>query len=263
MGQAFITRRSGGVTIKPHLVGGITQPTSPKTNTIWVNTSVTLTGKYELAASTPSSVNGASPQAGDLWLKTSSGGIYPIFGGIAVPVCLVSVYYGTAWVNTSAYFYNGSWSTVCLMLLDGSNKHNEAHGGWNRFYSYAGQPSEISSGLRFDWVGTDNSNAQAGFQTVNMINLSGFTSLIFELTVDSTVNACYVGAGTTVMGCIFKNGMQVNYTENVNTNIYTQYMTHTGAGTKVLTVNVSGVSAARYIGLGGKGRGTATKIYLI
>lgn len=263
MGQAFITRRDGGMTIKPHLVGGITQPSNPKNNTIWANTSVTLTGRYELAESAPSTVNGASPQAGDLWLKTGSGGIYPIFKGVAVPVCLVSVYSGTSWVNTSASFYNGSWSIICLMLLDGSNKHNEVHGGWNRFYSYVGAPSEISTGLRFDWGGTESFNAQAGFQTVNMINLSGFTSLIFELTVDSTVNTCYVGAGTTVMACIFKNGMQVNNTDNVNTNIYTHYTTHAGGGTKALIVNVSGVSAARYVGLGGKGRGTATKIYLI
>ena len=55
---------SGGLNFK--VVGGTSQPTNPKENTIWVNTSTTITG-YVFSAAEP-----AAPEEGMVWITTGT-----------------------------------------------------------------------------------------------------------------------------------------------------------------------------------------------
>lgn len=60
----------GGLNLK--VVGSTTQPTSPKENTIWVNTSVSI-GNYQFCSTEPSvRPDGSALSNGDIWIEVSS-----------------------------------------------------------------------------------------------------------------------------------------------------------------------------------------------
>ena len=63
MGQAFLHGNGGANPLNFKVVGN-PQPTSPKENTIWINTDVAVTG-YVFSATTPS-----RPTQGMAWIET-------------------------------------------------------------------------------------------------------------------------------------------------------------------------------------------------
>lgn len=92
------------------VVGGLTQPTSPKENMIWVKANVKKAPKYVFAVAAPD-----SPSEGLIWFLASSSGA----------ITQASAYTDGAWVTTDAYMYlAGNWVQIAfaedsVLIADG------------------------------------------------------------------------------------------------------------------------------------------------
>ena len=129
MAEAFIVRR-GGVGIAFAVVGGTTQPSNPKENTVWVNTSTSIPNTY-VQAFEPD-----SPTVGDVWINTwyaSDGNGNAVYSEIMTvtitknPFIRIAAksgkqWNGTEWVQLATRVYkNGTWSPdLLVILMDGS-----------------------------------------------------------------------------------------------------------------------------------------------
>ena len=105
----------GGTSLNFKVVGGTTRPTSPKENTIWVNTSVAIPS-WAFSATEP-----GSPVAGMVWIITSTSSqaefnalkkntiqVYPTFA---------RQYVGGQWVERDAQCYqDGEWKDMVSEL---------------------------------------------------------------------------------------------------------------------------------------------------
>lgn len=121
---------SGGVNFK--VVGGTTEPASPKENTIWVNTSVTIPS-WAFSATEPE-----SPVAGMVWISTGISSVVE-FNALkknAIQVYPISAkqYVDGQWVNVEAKIYqNGEWiqwSTLVTYLYNNGDSCTENGGEW-------------------------------------------------------------------------------------------------------------------------------------
>lgn len=80
------------------VVGGLTQPTSPKENMIWVKADIKKSPKYVFAVAAPE-----SPSDGLIWFLATNAGI----------ITRTNVYTGGAWVMADTYMYlGGNWVTI-------------------------------------------------------------------------------------------------------------------------------------------------------
>ena len=114
----------GGLDIK--IVGGVTQPSNPKENTVWVNTSTAIKN-VTFAPNAP-----ASPVTGDVWVNTTnkynSNGTNASTNLIRVNdnpyleinVLNISQWDGSAWVTRdgSAIYANGAWTNMALYIFN-------------------------------------------------------------------------------------------------------------------------------------------------
>lgn len=121
---------SGGVNFK--VVGGTTEPTSPKENTIWVNTSVTIPS-WAFSATEPE-----SPVEGMVWISTGTSSTVE-FNALkknAIQVYPISAkqYVDGQWVNVEAKIYqNGEWiqwSTLATYLYNNGDSCTSTGGEW-------------------------------------------------------------------------------------------------------------------------------------
>jgi len=118
MGEAFITRRGAGSGLILKVVGGTTQPASPKDNTIWVNTSTAITS-YALQHDEP-----ASPASGMVWIQTSYYSLVEMGidkkNDVKVYPIAAFQYIGGAWVDKDAKSYiNGQWKDWVITVYNG------------------------------------------------------------------------------------------------------------------------------------------------
>lgn len=80
------------------VVGGLTQPTSPKENMIWVKADVKKAPKYVFAVAAPE-----SPSEGLIWFRATAAGI----------ITRADVYTDGAWVAADTYMYlSGDWVSI-------------------------------------------------------------------------------------------------------------------------------------------------------
>lgn len=194
----------GGGGLEIAVVGGTTQPISPKDNTIWVNTGV------EIGAVTFSPNSPDSPAVGDVWVNT--GNRYSNSGSNAstnilavsenpyleINVFNISQWDGSVWVtkDNSAIYANGGWTTLALYLFH--------YGTLNEDYPIlvgaANSPSVAlvegyaSYGLSGEALTFRNTNtAQAYFalQFNKVINLANFNkaTLVFSISGSATGNS--------------------------------------------------------------------------
>ena len=116
------------------IVGGQTQPSDPKENTIWVNTHYDVK-TWDVSPTEPSRAVNAN---GDVWLKTDPYGAMA-FNALkknCIQVQLGSAYvYSNGWVECDAAVYqNGKWNSLVIpwdgyYFKDG-NQYNAVTGGW-------------------------------------------------------------------------------------------------------------------------------------
>lgn len=117
MAKGFKHGTGGGTALNFKVVGSTTEPSSPKENTIWVNTEKEITG-WSFGATEP-----ASPAEGMVWFtlalespvafnaaKKNTVMLYPVSA---------SQYVGGAWASRDAYAYiNNQWVQFSSVILD-------------------------------------------------------------------------------------------------------------------------------------------------
>lgn len=105
----------GGLNLK--VVGGTTQPTNPKENTIWINTTTAITG-YVLSPTRPE--NGTD---GLVWLKTADTGVEINVGrknAVLLHLASCNIYAGNKWDYIEAHIYRGNiWVQFAFKLVPG------------------------------------------------------------------------------------------------------------------------------------------------
>lgn len=125
-----------------NVVGGLTQPTDPKENTIWVRTDEKITSWF-LSPEAPS-----DPEPGMVWIRTGETGPVALSvlkkGNIYVYPRSASQYIGGAWVRLEAMsFQDGQWAKwiTYTYLYDSGDECTDITGGW----AVAGKKASSSS----------------------------------------------------------------------------------------------------------------------
>lgn len=111
------------------VVGGTTEPASPKENTIWVNTDVEITSWVF------SAVEPKAPAEGTVWISTglTSPVEFNALGKNSIQICptYVKQYVGDAWVDKTSKSYIGSeWVDWLLYLYNMGDECKGLTGGW-------------------------------------------------------------------------------------------------------------------------------------
>lgn len=175
---------SAGVNFK--IVGGTTQPTTARENTIWVNTDTAISG-WAFSASAP-----AEPVEGMVWLQT---GTYSNVefnalrkNGIQVYPLAAKQYVDSAWVEKTAYSYQGgSWVpwTRRDILYESGNENNPVTGGWT--YTSKGYASNANIAgtptiTRGDTMLTAQMPNVSGaiIHPANKIDLTEYSTIVFD-----------------------------------------------------------------------------------
>ena len=108
-------RGGGGLNLK--VVGGTTQPTNPRENTVWVNTTTAITG-YALSPTRPE--NGTE---GLVWIKTEDTGVEINVGqknAVLLHLASCNIYTGSKWDYIEAHVYRGNiWVQFAFKLVPG------------------------------------------------------------------------------------------------------------------------------------------------
>lgn len=186
-----------GVELNFEVVGGTSQPSNPKENTIWVNTSTTITS-WVFSAEQPS-----SPKSGMVWIQTgnSSGVSFNALKKNDVQVYPLSakqyVYY--SWKDiTSKIYQGGSWKNFVTYLYDAGDK-SDITGGWGHNHYYATSHSLTVNENTF--TAQVYNNDGIGYitpYTENDINLSAYSRLGITIQSMTNVGLFQFGVGTDV-----------------------------------------------------------------
>ena len=114
----------GGAALNFSVVGGTTQPTNPKENTVWINTATAI-GEWQFSAVEPTTrADGSALVVGDVWIKVSLSA--PTYfnaikknGIILCPVASYQMDNSGAWVKKDVrIFASGEWGSVYTYLFD-------------------------------------------------------------------------------------------------------------------------------------------------
>lgn len=117
--------RGGGGWLNLKVVGGTTQPTAPRENTIWINTTTSITG-YALSPTQPE-----TGTEGLVWLKTADTGVEINVGrknAVLLHLAMSKVYSGGGWVTVEGYVYKSSaWVQFGFLSLYKDGVFSTAH----------------------------------------------------------------------------------------------------------------------------------------
>lgn len=127
MGTAFL-HGNGGVPLNYRVVGGTSAPSSPSENTIWVNTSTTITS-HVFSATQPTGAEGM------VWFKigTTSSVAFNALKKNAINVYpgAYMQYVSGAWVSKTSKIYQVSaWKEMTTYLYNNGDQCTEITGGW-------------------------------------------------------------------------------------------------------------------------------------
>ena len=243
---------SGGLNFS--VVGGTSAPSSPAENTIWINTSASITG-WAMQGSAPTGSEGL------VWIKTALSGntAFNVLKKNAITIAVTGCqqYVSGAWANVAAQIWQSSawveFSTENLVLFEAGAGDS---GKWtNSGWSYTqGGSYKVSGGT----VGDDALTVTATYGrdyvivgTAATYDLSNYSKLHVEYTFTS-------GGVGEVRVC---TGLDLNTTVKSQTQI--------ASGTS-LDLDISSLSGAHYIvfdaagssAYGYSGVLTVTKVYL-
>lgn len=195
MGTAFLVRRiiteesdgSGGVGLNFEVVGGTTQLTAPRENTIWINTDAEITG-WTFQVDEPANAN-----EGMVWVETysASGVSFNALteNGVYVYPLATKQYIGGAWVAVDSEIYaNGAWTSLYAdidIYRDGV-ENETLTGGW----SSGGTVTNDAEQKRLVFKGKVTASSR------NKIDLRGFSTIVF-IAQNATGASSKFGVGTT------------------------------------------------------------------
>ena len=183
MAKGFKHGAGGGASLNFKVVGRTSAPASPKENTIWVNTSTTITS-WVFSATQPTgstgrvwiSVGASSPVAFNA-LKKNNITVYPLSA---------KQYVSGAWVDKEAKSYqNGAWVDWWSgVLYENGDEYENITGGW------IGTPKKYDSGCNAVEAnitrGTTtitmkpNGDGSCIVHTANKIDLTNYSKLVFD-----------------------------------------------------------------------------------
>ena len=119
-----INFKAGGAGLNFKIVGGTSQPSSPKENTIWIETDTAI-GEYQFSATEPTTrADGTALQNGDVWICTNvyAGTSFNALkkNGLQVNMSYCRQYNGSSWVVKNFKIYtNNKWADIDLVIFDG------------------------------------------------------------------------------------------------------------------------------------------------
>lgn len=153
----FNVNSSGGGGGGLRVAVGLTAPSSPRENTVWVK-SANAGKKYVFAEAAP-----VAPAEGLIWFRVTE------YLGI---ITRTDVYTGGAWVAADTYMYlGGKWVQIAFAwngeLFDNGNQYTPVTGGW-----VGNNQTEIGTTLTLKAA-----NSRPIVSTQKAIDLTGFTKL--------------------------------------------------------------------------------------
>ena len=179
---------SGGADLNFEVVGGTTQPSNPKENTIWVNTGTEITG-WVFSVDEP-----GEPAEGLVWMRTGTNGTRfnaLLDNEIEVRFGSAQQYANDTWTDVDAVIYqSGEWVSISAVLFYKGDKCESVTGGWGLFssYSYAGNSFSGQYGLTANntlRIGMPKNTANAWqvleYATKDRVDVTGFKVLSFRL----------------------------------------------------------------------------------
>lgn len=231
----ILNMTGGGVGLNFTVVGGTSAPASPSENTIWVNTSTTITG-WIFSADTPS---GAS--AGMVWIRTGTASAAAFEATKNNPITLYPEacyqYISGAWVAKEAKTYQS--------------------GGWVEWNIYLFKAGDSCEGMTGGWLGTsDGLSISGSTMTLTALNFGGsitygamYTAKKIDLTDVDVIRF-------TVSDLLTGDNLRYHYlgifpavpsgTSSDSASSMSAYISVSTTGEKLL--DVSGISGTYYVG---------------
>ena len=171
----------GGSSLNYEVVDGTSAPSSPSENTIWIDTSTTITS-HIFSAAEPE-----KPDADMVWISvgTSSAVAFSVTEENPIIVYPLSAkqYISGAWVAKTAKSYQGGeWVDWVAegVLYDKGNQCEHVTGGWYTPVADTGNVVYNSDSIFIEQ--TTDKNAYTQVSTRNKINLKGYSTLKINVT---------------------------------------------------------------------------------
>lgn len=242
MGAAFLYGGGGGAGVNFAVVGGTIAPTSPKENTLWINTAEDISGVV-FASDQPTGT------AGLIWIRTaamSGAGFNAISGkagGIDTTLAVYPVeckqYVSGTWVGKTLKVYSEEeWKDLTTYLYYKGNEYPTITGGWQRRnFAFAGNTVGVYPTM-----------------TKNAANIRAYITTAYE----SISGVCETVGLIDLTPC---GKLAVHVTEKTNNNAYLLVYDSTGtlalplddcaiSGTGVKEVDVSALSGSYHVAIG-------------
>ena len=175
----FNVTGGGGSGLNLKVVGGTTQPTAPRENTIWVKTTTAITG-YALSPTQPE-----TGTEGLVWLKTAGTGVEINVGrknAVLLHLASGMLHSGGKWLNINAFVYaNNVWTQFAqegLMIFNREEEEYDAIIAKLKNSSEEGQylkKSDVNPYIRFYlWYG---SKIERGYYCIAPVDVTNFSVL--------------------------------------------------------------------------------------
>lgn len=225
------------------VVGGETQPSDPKENTIWVKTDTEVAG-YVLSPDAPT-----TPGEGMVWIYAGTSGNVQFNAlkknALIIYPGAVMQFVGGVWRYADAYiFQNKQWVQFALAwngyYFDNGEQYNSITGGWTsdgyKYYDYS---------MKTGTVGATLGTRSSGNYTASMIGTANPVDLTNVDTIHITVNTESGGSAFVVMKSKELTAGDL--------------MVEISAGEK--KVNVSGLTGSYYLAIASAGGQTFPNTY--
>lgn len=203
------------------IVGGTTQPSSPAENTLWVNTSATITD-WVFSAATPTIYSN-----GTLWIETSTNSSmhFDAIDNNVITVYPFIAYHriSSAWTKVNISLYKGgTWYTGDLILYDGT--------AWNSDYTYATTSCTVTNYSSSGYLKLSRSDGGNAYFDV-IVDLTGYDTLQIDYEVPTqhygSVDFYVQKDGSTKASYAFASGTIVPVRKTANISITSLSGEHT------------------------------------
>ena len=235
----------GGASLNFKVVGGTSEPASPKENTIWVNTDTGITS-YIFSATEPE-----SPTEGMVWISTGTSS--PVAfnalkkNGMQIYPISAKQYVSGAWVEVTAMSYqNGAWVDWVMWIV----KDGVIRIGFNTAARVNKPPvvTQYDGYIKVGpYVASSGVSSTAPLCTDVKHDLSDYSTVEFD--VDPT--SMYTSTDyAKINGCAVYLLPDIGYSDltNINSAVVASAITKT-KGRQTLTLDISNVTGEYYIAI--------------
>lgn len=235
---------STGVELNFNVIGGTTQPSNPKENDIWIETSTAITD-WVVSPTQPTTSNGL------VWILMDKSSTMN-FNALKENAIQVYPHKAQQYINgvlspLNAYIYQGAWKQFSYkrtyLFESGYGKRVPL----TDYYEY-GNSTTITN----DYVYFKGTGAQAALRTTNKVNLSQYTKLCAEVT------CAYAGDNDT---SIYTGGLRVassawTTANSIGGDNYGSAYVALGhfskhSNKRTYTLNITNITGSYYVGISG------------